>query len=321
MSEEEEVEDYPDIGDRRNGFILVCMGDDRPDQWIDWLEELVCKYEELEALAEARELPLDAGPDYGNLLGWRDFCETLGVSMDSKFWEGCMTSGQFQMGWIQSGTIRSAKKAGKEILNKIHKNLLEGIRRAAISELEKIKDLDRLVERTLDDRVSLLTAIKELNASLVTARKTTSRLEATLAEAKAGDTSALTSDCLRMACAVLNEDRNILLAGPLVLWDDGVVYAFTSRGGEPLPADSSPSILLTELKRSGHPTVEVSEMTVIGGFLSGRCYRKGSAHISGWVNVWREVEQNRERAFLVADSGHMTTVRAIHQHFKSQPPA
>lgn len=323
MSEEE---DYPDIGDCRDGLLLVCMGDDRPDQWIDWLEELVGEYEDFRAIAEEHEVPLDAGSDCGTLDGWSDFCEALGVSIESELWEGGMVSGHFHRGWIKPGTIRSAKKVGKKILKKIQKNLLKQIRKAAISELEEIQDLDQLIERTLDDRASLLTVIKESNASLATGRMTTSNLEEALAEARANeaktnDIAALTLDCMRIACAVLNREQKILLAGPLVMWNDGVVYAFASRGRVPLPADSSPAILVNELKRAGHPTVEVGEMTLIGAWSSGPIYRKGSAHISGWLNVWREVEQNRERQFLVAESSHLPTIRAIHDHFKSQPPA
>ena len=47
------------------------------------------------------------------------------------------------------------------------------------------------------------------------------------------DTSALALDCLRIACAVIKGHRMILMAGPMVLWSDGVVYAITSCGGVP----------------------------------------------------------------------------------------
>ena len=140
-----------------------------------------------------------------------------------------------------------------------------------------------------------------------------------LTKAKVKDASVLSLDCLRIAGAVLNRERVRLIAGPLVLWDDGVVYALISRGKVTLPDDSSPAFLLKALQQSGHPTVEVSEMTVIGGWTSGPIYRKGSVRISGWINVWHDVEQNRERVFVVADPDKLAVVRDIHEHFKIKP--
>lgn len=37
-------EDYPEIGKRRRGMVLVCHGDDRPDQFSDWLQPLVLEW-------------------------------------------------------------------------------------------------------------------------------------------------------------------------------------------------------------------------------------------------------------------------------------
>jgi hypothetical protein len=316
MNDEEKM---PSIGDRRHGRVLVCMGDDRPDQWAPWLESLVIDFEQLETTADERALELQSGSARRKLRGWRDFCEALGVEIGSQFWEGSMTSGQFVMGWIKAGGVRDAKKAGNAILKQIRQALLSQLRAASIKELQRVTDLDALIERTRDDRPALLAQTRHLTAALAESQATRSVLEEALAELRKNDSAALNLDCVRLAGAVLNKDRVRLLAGPLVLWNDGVVYAFTSRGRVPLPDDSAPSILLKHLRRSGHPTVEVGERTEIARGLSGPYLRTGTAHISGWVDVWREVEKGRERTFVVTNPSSMPTVRAIHDYFKAQP--
>ncbi len=314
MSEEAE---FPSIGDLRHGRVLVCKGDDQPDEWEDWLKSLVDEFERLVSTASQHDLEVHTESHPHKLKGWRDFCEAVGVDVRTQFWEGSMISGHFAMGWIKAGDIRGAKKTGEAMLKQIRQNLLNQLREFRFKELNEIKDLDALIERTLDDRASLLAEIGRLKVAVTDTQDTMTALKQAVAEAKMNDTSALDFDCLRLAGAVLNRERVRLLAGPLVLWDDGLVYAFTSRGGVPLPDDSSPAVLLKQLQRSGHPTVAVGEMTVIGGWLSGPQYRKGTSHIAGWGNVWREVEQARERQFLVTDPGQLPTVRAIHEHFKT----
>ncbi len=316
MSDEE---DYPEVGDTRHGMVLVCQGDDKPQYWIDWLEPLINKYEELNEIAEEYSLNVEAESSHQNINDWKDFCEAMGISIDSAFWEGSMISGHYKMGWIKARSIRRAEKTGEAMLKKIRQNLFKRIREQRIKELNEITDLDVLVERTRDDRDTLLAEIDHLKAAYAKSRETMNALQHELTKAKVKDAPALSLDCLRIAGAVLNRERVRLIAGPLVLWDDGVVYALTSRGNVTLPDDSSPALLLKALQQSGHPTVEVSEMTVIGGWTSGPIYRKGSVRISGWINVWHDVEQNRERVFVVADPDKLTVVRDIHEHFKIKP--
>lgn len=327
MSDEEESdeEDYPEVGDIRNGLILACMGDDRPERWIGWLGSLVDDFDELQTLAEQHDLSMDAGRKYGVLKGWSEFCEALGVSIDTEFWEGCMNSGQFVTGWINVKKVARAQKTGKAILEQIRSRLLKEIRRAVMAELKEIEDVDLLADYTwrghyqLTEQIAGLTEqIAGLKSSLTATQTTASALDKALKEARENDTSALTLDCLRIACAVLNYDRQILLAGPVVLWSDGIVYAFTSRGGVPLPGDSAPSLLLEELKRAGHAVVEVGEETVVRGYMNPRRLT-GTPHISGWLNLWRQVESSARR-FVVADPGQLAVVRDIHNHFKTPPP-
>jgi hypothetical protein len=316
MSDEREV---PTIGDCRAGSVLVCLGDDRPDQWVPWLESLVDDFEALETTANEHDLELHTGTQNGELSGWQDFCEASGIDVRTEFWEGSMTSGQYVMGWLNVGKVRSAQKEAKELLKQLQKSLLGQLRAKRIAELVLIKDLDLLIERTCDDREALLSENAKLKIDLEAAHTRLTTLREALAETKNHDTSELTLECLRVATAVLNRDRNIFIAGPMVLWSDGMVYVFTSRGGAALPADSAPAILVKELQRAGHAVVEVGERTFVGGYLNPHLL-EGTPHISGWINLWRQTE-SCERVFLVANPEQLTVVRQIHEHFKTRSPA
>jgi hypothetical protein len=102
-----------------------------------------------------------------------------------------------------------------------------------------------------------------------------------------------------------------MVAGPLVLWDDNVVYAITSRGGVTLPANSTPAILLGDLEAAGYTVVRVEEKTIIGGW-RGPIYRMGMPHITGWASVWSDRE-GRERVFLVVSKDSERKVHEIHE--------
>ena len=60
-------DDYPEVGARRRGHILVCHGDDSPDQWIAWLEPIQSRFKELHGLSEEYGFALDAGEGSGRL--------------------------------------------------------------------------------------------------------------------------------------------------------------------------------------------------------------------------------------------------------------
>lgn len=318
-SDEEDVEGeevFPEIDDVRHGRHLVCMGEDKPDRWSDWLNQAVMEFEGLEELANENFLTLDAGRKYGEINGWQDFCEKLGVDFSSDFWEGEMNSGQWVMGWISNVAILRAKERADTIVARLRKNLLKQARGSIAKELAAIGDLEELLNRTRNDRESLIQRANKLQTELGVALGTAAANKRTQEEMIWDDTSSLTFDCLRLAGAVLNGDRTVTLAGPLVLWSDGLVYALASRGGIPIPEGSAPSLLLRELERAGHRVIRVGEMTGYVATTSGPKYRKGAEHVSGWVNVWREIEQKRERKFIVSDPEHLPEVLAIHNHFR-----
>jgi hypothetical protein len=73
--------DIPSIGDCRDGEVIVCMGDDRPDQWAGWLEELVDEFNSLRESATAHDLSLCVEPRGHEVGDWSEFCAELGVNL------------------------------------------------------------------------------------------------------------------------------------------------------------------------------------------------------------------------------------------------
>jgi hypothetical protein len=59
-------------------------------------------------------------------------------------------------------------------------------------------------------------------------------------------------------------------------------------------------LVLQELRSLGHPVVEVSEVTILGGWLSGPVYLQGSGELSGWDDAWND-HREMNRKFEVAD--------------------
>jgi len=298
--------DLPEIGGRRGGRILVCHGDDSPDEWVNWLESLIWEFTAIEAWS--LELGFDLKVDESRTItgGVLGFCETIGIEIDSSFWEGSMTSGVYHVGWVEADTLRETKRHAKELLEKL---------RAVADKVVTLGDLEDA--RDLQQRVDLQTQLK---AELQAARDRGIATKAALDAALENDTGEVDRACLRLAIALACDQPERLIAGPLVLWDDAVVYAITKRGGVPLPAGSSPDILLKSLDASGHRVVRVEERTVIGGSGSGPKYRKGTAYINGWSTVWSDLEK-RERKFTVDPVEYTDKAVAIHNEISAPTEA
>ena len=301
----------PGIGTRSGEYICVCHGDDKPDEWVGWLDGQICDLGEIESLGETFGIPIDDENEPWGLYGWQEFCSQIGVTFDSTFWEGSMISGIFHVGWIKSGTERVAEKKGAKILEKLRANMEKQLRQEVLEELALIEDLDEFIERTKDDRPDLRRRISELEARL---KSTASELESSddaRQESARWDTSRLDEACVRLACAVIRKEYGPVVAGPLVLWE-GVIYGLISRGGVSLPPGSSPMLVIRAIEASGAPVVRVKEMTVIGGFTSGPNYRKGSEHVSEWENVWIE-EETRDRRFLAESPEQEAKISEMHK--------
>jgi hypothetical protein len=309
-------DDYPEVGARRRGHILVCHGDDSPDQWIAWLEPIQSRFTELHGLSEEYGFALDAGEGSGYLGSVGKFLELIGVDVRSKPWEGSLISGVYRFGWVKVGTVRAVRKKAAELLKALQRQVDSEVRRKILEELAGIKDIDQLIERTAADRDELRRQILESKSALSKAEEDLRLTRDRLQQLEVCDSKQIDESCLRMAGAILRRAPCRMVAGPLVLWDDNVVYAITSRGGVTLPANSTPALLLGDLVAAGYPVVRVEEKTVIGGWTSGPIYRKGTPHITDWASVWSDRER-KGRVFLVVPKDSERTVHEIHQALAS----
>lgn len=109
-------ENIPEIGDKRDNLTLVARGDDFPDEWDGWLDELLESYDKLVKEAVRKELDLEALGLVEAREGLRAFAEQLGVEFEEEFWEGGCISGQYQLGWIKTSSIPRAITKAKELL-------------------------------------------------------------------------------------------------------------------------------------------------------------------------------------------------------------
>lgn len=303
--------DYPEIGQRRRGMVLVCRGDDQPENFADWLQPLVVEFERLSGVAAEFGVNLDAQDGSTPIEDVTEFCERLGVQFNRKYWEGSLASGYYYFGWIKSGTLRSAISRGKALLNALESHLDSTVRLEIMHELQGIKELDDFIERTADDRQMLRKKIESLNSSVQSMKAALDETTERLSRVAKNDSSDIDRACILLASALLSGKACKVIAGPLVLWNDGVVYAIVDWGGKPIPKASSPAVLLDGILRSRRRVVRVSEATVIGGWLSGPIYRKGPEDISGWSDVWK-LQENRERKFVVDPPEYAEQVQKIH---------
>jgi hypothetical protein len=118
-------ENIPEIGDKRGNFTLVARGDDFPDEWDGWLDELLERYGKLVKDAASKKLHLEVlglveGPE-----GLKAFAEQIGVAFEQEFWEGACISGQYQLGWIRTSEIRRAQRGARQLLAHIEQKLTE----------------------------------------------------------------------------------------------------------------------------------------------------------------------------------------------------
>lgn len=124
-AEDDSSEVTPEIGDKRGSYTLVARGDDFPDEWDGWLDELVDGYSSLvtEALrkkVDPEVLGLVEGPE-----GLKAFAEQLGVEFEQEFWEGECISGQYQLGWIKTSHIPKARVQGLKIISELGSSLAQ----------------------------------------------------------------------------------------------------------------------------------------------------------------------------------------------------
>lgn len=316
MGRRDEEDDYPEIGQRRHGRTLVCHGDDRPDQFATWLEPLTTRFEELFSLAEEYRVDLDPGDGQGPVNDLMDFCSRLGIEFNSNPWEGWLISGNYHFGWLP-GTARAAAARGKKILAALAERVQADVRTKVLDELAKIENFEEFVARTSEDPRELQKRVEGLQEALTSTERALKNAQAQIEQRERDDASRIDAACVRLAAALLTSAKARVVAGPLVLWDDGVVYAICSWGGVPMPAHSSPAVLLDAIEKMERKVVKVCDSTIIGGWLSGPHYRKGPPQISGWHDVWSRSERNT-RGFSADPPEALDDVKRIHDILKAE---
>lgn len=153
--------DPPEIGDTVDGRVLVCRGDDVPDQFMGWLEWIVDDYNRLERVA-GRHRSLYSDIDFN--AGLVSFLEEHGVSVDSSHWEGACISGIFQEGYVEKDNIKEVERRMTEALAEAEKMF----RDAFLAELQQkfsqtVEDMD-IEELSSLSKLESLNVVKELEA-------------------------------------------------------------------------------------------------------------------------------------------------------------
>jgi hypothetical protein len=279
--------EYPEIGDRQNGHTLVAMGDDFPDHWISWLDDLVGEYGELVSRLESVDLSVQGLDLSDSSSSQMEFAEALGVNFSSSFWESDHISGHFQMGWIATKEIPKAKKAGKLLLKQRINLIRSELLKEVVASLKHL-DIDELVARILFDPIEQKAEIDRLRkAEKLAEERRSSTLN--LLDLRANDVSALllaSQQCIAFAVTMQNPMEIPIVAGPIASWR-GEIFAICSQGGVHPPA-SPYDDLKRCLHAAGRTIIEVHDETIIGRSpLSGKiALLKGSGLLSDWHNIW-----------------------------------
>jgi hypothetical protein len=334
----DEVDDYPELGDCRHGRTLVCHGDDRPESFVDWLDPLVGEFITLRDAAENLEIVLEtvAGQPVEDV---GEFCRSIGIQLDSNFWEGSFISGYYYFGWIEIGAEQQVQEQAQRLLEKLSGDLETKTRQwqkkeraSIIRELKAIEDFDQFAARTADDRDELSERINRLENDLQVTGEALDAATAELNSWRENDSHEVDRGCMQLLIAMALKTSQHCVAGPLALWDDGVIYAITQIGPTHLPSSSTYAWLLQQFEAVGLQVVKVKEMTVLGGRASGPIHYPGGTRAKDWVKAWSEGERStsrlprspqetKPRQFLVDPPEYGERVRTIHQTLRMNAPA
>ncbi len=310
-------DDYPDIGDVRGRYVLVCHGDDAPEIFADWLSPLVDAYRRLDHVASEYTVWLRPGPRQPPISSDHEFCEYLGIEFEYGKCAGALASGVYQWGWVKVGREKAAQKKGEALLRRLEASLLIIVRKSVTSELAQIDSLDQLLEKTANDRTHLRETILKLQTALQSAQASEDSAKTQLKQAQDSDTTEIDRQCMKVALAKLKSESARVVAGPIVLWDDGTVYFIHQWGTARTSSQSIPAILADGLEAAGHLVVRVIDKSKTRGFLSGPRLIAGPAGPSGWGDAWR-AKGPTPRQFFVEPPEYRDKVAEIHQILSGQ---
>ena len=162
--------DAPELGDTVRGRVLVCRGDDEPDEFDASLDGVASRFRQLSDIAGRYGLSIGA-PDFDE--GLVAFLEQAGVDFESSHWEGSCTSGIYQMGWVATRRLGAVERTAYRLLDRAEREMQRWFLKEARARFKKATaecDLDALVKLTENHAPELWSELRELqrqNAQLV----------------------------------------------------------------------------------------------------------------------------------------------------------
>lgn len=167
-SDESMDRDPPDVGDTVRGLVLVCRGDDQPDEFDGELEYIAQRYHFLESLAAQYSLGAQVAKiDFSQ--GLTEFLSAGGVDFDADHWDGACTSGIYMTGWVPEKKVSAVEAKLERMLDacsaKVRKAVLKGLR-ADIEQQIKALDLDQLLELQQNRSFDLKREVEKLRKEL-----------------------------------------------------------------------------------------------------------------------------------------------------------
>lgn len=156
----------PNLGDRRKGRIFVCFGDDKPTDFIDWLQPFVDEFSDLLSLADEYGLPEFGCSRVGDFETLQQLLEAIGVELETSPWTGSLISGLAYFGWIKTGTIREVKSRAKGVLTQARADLEPDVRKRVLEEVALIQPLEAFLEQATTDVKRLQQTIDNLQETL-----------------------------------------------------------------------------------------------------------------------------------------------------------
>lgn len=140
--------DYPEVGDKKSGYVLVCHGDDTPSDWIKWLEPLVDYANRLLAIAEEHGVPIKVGKESSNVCHIHEFLDAAGIRLETWQWQGSLISGTYYLGWVKNEERACLKT--ERLVCKIYRKLEACQSQEIMQELSKIIGLRDFVDQKSD---------------------------------------------------------------------------------------------------------------------------------------------------------------------------
>lgn len=120
-ADDEEEEEVPEVGEVVDGQILVCRGDDRPEECITWLQFDADKLKNYLCCAEENNIELYVKEYDAVICDEVTFYELIGIDCRRSFWEGSLISGHLVLCWVKQDCIDEVIQKSRELLDTIYK--------------------------------------------------------------------------------------------------------------------------------------------------------------------------------------------------------